>query len=397
MEKQNLVSKIGSALGVSKWFNPPTSVEVLNNGENFYEIFGSAHEFKLHDLNYLLNTGYYMNPIVFGIVNRITLASSNLKLIPYKNGKPLNEPLKIDLPKLLNNLCTTGSSILYKYKPIGFDYEFRVIETINIVEEFYMGEYKYYEVVDGKKYTLEKENLSISYIHKIANGCTNLGLSPLQAAIMPIESLKEMYQADTSLLKNKGADILVSNGTDMPMTGTENGNFDDAFNKRLAGAKKLGRAITSSAKVDVHQLGRTTKELALWDGYKIKLRDICIALNTDSAIFNDPDNKKFSNVGEAEKALYTGCVIPLSRNILESEKLLNLLGVDEIFIDTSLIECLQQSQKERFEKNLIITDAIINLNAQIKGEIISRDVALNIMETEWGFDKEEASKYLNVS
>jgi len=41
-----------------------------------------------------------------------------------------------------------------------------------------------------------------------------------------------MYTADTSLLKNKGGDVLISSGSEMPLLEIENSKFDESINKK---------------------------------------------------------------------------------------------------------------------------------------------------------------------
>jgi phage portal protein BeeE len=204
-----------------------------------------------------------------------------------------------------------------------------------------------------------------------------------------------MYTADTSTLKNKGVDVLITNDSDVPITEDEQDGMDKSLNRRLRGARKSGGVATSTARLRVQNIGRTTKELALWDGYKIKVRDICNALQIDSSLFNDPDNKKYANVQEANKALYNDCVIPFTKLITENKELKADLGYD-IYLDLSNIDCLQEAQNTRAEKAKTITEAIVGLNAQVKTSNISVEIAIKILVSEWEFDPQEAAQFIMV-
>jgi hypothetical protein len=390
MKEPNIIQKIAFKV-IGKSLNNLLTQNLIPSYH--YDFILGSHTFKMHNLDYLVKTGYQNNPIVFGIVNKIYLASKNLKFEQYIKGEPNGKSVDLDVSRLLKNLILTGTAITNKRKLIGFPEEIEIIDTLNVEEQYYNGIFRYFEVKHGFRRELFHEDLTFTTIYLDPTKCTNLGLSPLQASLMPIESLKEMYQADTSLLKNKGADLFISNGSDTPLLEDEQGAFDNAMNERIAGARNYGKAVTSTAKLDIKNIGRTTKELALWDGYKIKSRDICNALQVDSSLFNDPESKKYSNVEEGQRALYSECVIPFTKLITENKDLINQLG-HEVYVNTSEIECLQESQKARFEKNKIITDAIIELNAQILGGVIDNKIAVNIMVTEWGFDKEEATTYI---
>ena len=204
-----------------------------------------------------------------------------------------------------------------------------------------------------------------------------------------------MYLADTSLLKNKGADVMITNDSDMPLVGDETKSFDDAINERISGARNAGKIATSQAKLRVINLGRTAKELSLWDGYPIKLRDICNVFQVNSSSFNDVSGTTFNNVAEAEKAFYNNSVIPFTRLITENKELQKELGY-QIYLDTSNIDSLQEAQSLRNEKNKVLTDAIINLNQKVKYGVISVEIAINILVSEWNYDIVEATKLIQI-
>jgi hypothetical protein len=393
--KDNIFTKtLNTVASVFKSSPPP--VTIFRNGKQFfYEMFGQGYSYNRRPLSQALEDGMNSNPVVFGAINKIAFASNALKLLPYRSGKPIKgKTFDFDLRNGLINLISTGTLIIYESEIVGFgEYEYRIIDTLNIVEQYNKGKFEYWEIVDGKYIKLNDDNLIFITIYKIPNLITQLGLSPLQVAGMPLESMREMYTADTYLLKNKGADGILTNDSDMLSPGVTQEEFDEELNGRIAGAKNTGRIATSTAKLKFVPMGRTAKELALWDGYKIKVRDLANALFVDSSIFNDPDNKKFSNVSEGQKALYTECVIPLVSLICMNKDLKRRLGY-EIFLDTSNVECLQQSQKERFEKNNIITDVIIKLNEKVVSGSITREIAVKILNQEWNYDIEEAEEVI---
>lgn len=357
----------------------------------FQRIVG-AHSFNTMGLKYLVKTGYTNNPVGFGIIRKILLAQRNIVFTPYWKGKPYkSKTFDFDINFALEMLITTGTCICYKQKIVGFPEELKVLNTLHVEEAYWSGKFRYkLNLLDGSSISLNYEDMIFVRFSNITAECpTNLGLSPFQAAIMPIESLKYMYEADTATLKNKGVDVLITNDSDMPLVSDEKVSLSEALNKEISGARRAGSVATSTAKLRVLNLGRTTKELALWDGYKYKNRDLCTVLQVDSGQVNDPDNKKFANVEESNKALYNDCVIPFTRLITENKQIIDFLGY-EIFLDTSNIDCLQEAQSIRFEKNNTITNTIINLNQQVKNGVLTKDIAVHILVNEWGFDPQEA-------
>jgi hypothetical protein len=357
--------------------------------QNTFQFLTGSHSFNRKTLDYLIEYGYTQNPIVFGIVNSILFKQENIQYLPYWKGKPYkSKTFDLDANKAFFNMLTTGTVVFWDRETIGFGKNLEVIDTVNLQENYFRGfTYKYLE--RGTWYNIPEEDLYfVTFLDNPckANGLTNFGLSPIQAAIMPVEALREMYTADTSLLKNKGSELLISNGTDQPFLQTENESFDVAMNRRIAGA-------TTTAKVEVHQLGRTIKELALWDGYKVKTRDICVALNYPSTLAGDTDASTLANYEQSLKSAYTGCVIPLAKKIFNNKRLQERLGY-EVFIDTSLIDVLQEDQLKRSEKAKTNQTAIIELNTKVKDGTISKEIATNILVTEWGYDQEEATKMI---
>jgi hypothetical protein len=369
------------------------SVEGIGNTQttqNTLEWILGYHSFNRKALSNLVETGYCMNPVVFGVINKILLSTQNLKFVPYRYGKPYKSgTFDADIQKVLFNLCTTGTVIFWKREVVGFGQQLFVCDTVNMTETFDGRNYKYQYRERNNFIKIDSDELIICKIFDNPSRFTQYGLSPLQAAIMPLDALREMYTADTSLLKNKGSELLISNGSEMPLLENEQGGFDIAMNKRIAGAKRAGSVATTTAKVEVHQLGRTIKELALWDGYKIKTRDICNVLQFPSSLANDPDSKTYANYSESLKSLYNECVIPFASLVLNNKELKSFLGY-EIFIDTSSVDCLQASQQIRAEKAKTNQEAIITLNTNVNSGNITRDIAVTILVSEWGFDEIEA-------
>lgn len=393
--KQGLIPTIKSAIwGDESFYNQQ---QIVNDYPNFFQFFMGKHTFARRNLKCLVNTADN-NADVSGVIQKILFAQTNINFIPYKFGKPYKSvTFDFDVNRALMMLLKTGTCIIWKKEVIGFDNTLDVLNTLDITETKKGNTYEYrLDKGNGTQMVIPNEQLIFIKLDDILNEKdTNFGLSPLQIALMPLEALEQMYLADTSTLKNKGADFLVTNDTDEALNSDEGAHFDESFNKRLSGARKAGKAITSTAKLRVLQLGRTTKELALWDGYAIKLRGICNALQVNSSLFNDPANTTYSNQNEAWKAFYNQCVIPFTRKITDNKELKKELGY-EVYLDTSNIDVLQQAQSLRNEKNKVLTDAIINLNQQIKNGVISVEIAIEILVSEWNYDIAEATKLIQV-
>lgn len=364
--------------------------------QNFYQILMGSHSFNTRALKYLVDTGYKRNSIGFGVITKILLAQQNLKFIPYWKGAPyVSKKIDFDLNYALFNLITTGTAIIRRRNIVGFGTSYETLDTLRMTETVTRGKFTYeYQLTEIDRIKIPEEDLLIIPWSKIDTLCTKFGLSPLQAAIMPIESLEAMWAYDTGLSKNKGVDVLISSeNNNVPLIGVENETIDETLNKRIAGARKAGRVAVTGASVKVQNLGRTVKELALWDGYKIKQRDLCTALQVESGLFNDPDNKSYSNRQEAIRSLYNECVVPLTKLIVDNKEFVDFVGY-EIFIDTSNVEALQYTQQIKIDKAKSLTDQILRINQQIQQGIINKEIGILLLQ-EFGFDQKEAELYIN--
>jgi len=393
--KQGIVPAIKSFIW-GDTLNPSTH-EAPYQYQTFWQRITGTHTFNTYALEHLVRTGYAKNPTVFGIITKIKLAQKNIIFTPYWKGKPyLSKKIEFDINKALVNLLTTGTCFIYfKETAVGFGKTPIVYDTLRMVEQQNSdGSFKYfYRNGNGTQTQLNNDDLVIIPWDVIDSTCTQMGISPLQAAIMPIEAMEGMYVADTSAVKNKGVDVLITNDSDDPIVEEEYGEMDKTLNDRIGGARRNGKVATSTAKLRVQQLGRSTKELALWDGYKVKARDICTVLQVDSGLFNDPDNNKYSNRSEGVKSLYVECAIPLTKWITDNPKLIEKLGF-EIYCDTSQIEPLQDSQATKAQKAQTSIAMITSINQNINNGTITREIGIEMLVMEAGYTKEEAEKLL---
>ncbi len=366
--------------------------------QTWWQRLTGNHSFNRKGLKYLIDTGYTMNSVGRGIIDKILLNQGNINAIPYRHGKPLkSKKLNFNINRALLMYLLTGTCMCYKKVIIGFESELEVLNTVNVTEIYSFGKLYYkVDLLDGTYLKLTEEDIIfIKFDDITACKKTNMGLAPFQSALMAVEALKEMYTADVSTLKNKGVDGMVTNDSDEPIKGYEQDEFDREMNQRISGARRSGQVATSTKKLRFVQFGKSTKELALWDGFKIKHRDVCTVFQVDSGQFNDPDNKKFANVQESNKALYLDCIIPFTKRITNNQEIIDFLGY-EIYLDVSGIDCLQEGQQARAKKAKTNQTAIIELNTKVGDGTITYETAVKILVSEWGYDEMEAKDYIKV-
>jgi len=142
-----------------------------------------------------------------------------------------------------------------------------------------------------------------------ADGAHLYGLSPLRAATRVVQQSNDAYTAQAALLKNSGAQGILSVDPEH-MTAETASQLESSYYNKYAGPGKRGRIIIAGAKMDWKQIGMSPVDLNILESQKFSLRDLCNIYNVNSALLNDPDNKVYNNVREARRALYMEKVLP---------------------------------------------------------------------------------------
>ena len=226
----------------------------------------------------------------------------------------------------LTNLLTSGNIFLTGQESVGFgdiytslallppqyiDIQLsQSIDGIDVAQYVYQNDtiYKPLNVDDIKH---------IKYFNPTDYGVqTGWGLSPIHAGYLAMKSARDLNIAESSILANKGASGLLTNKGDYPLDSEEAKEIQNAIDKKISGANKFGKIITTNASVEYIQMGMSPVDLQLIESGVVKLRQLCNLYGVDSSLFNDPANKTYNNRKEAEKSLYTQSVIPSLQKIV---------------------------------------------------------------------------------
>jgi len=138
------------------------------------------------------------------------------------------------------------------------------------------------------------------------------GLSPIQVAGNVVQVGNERWTADASILGNKGISGMITDRSQLPMTAEESDIVDGALKQKIGGAHKFGQILTTNKDLNYIQIGMSSADMELLKKGVVTTRTLCNVLGLDSSLFNDPENKTYNNRLEAEKAMYTNCIMPLS-------------------------------------------------------------------------------------
>lgn len=243
----------------------------------------------------------------------------------------------------------------------------------------------------------------LKYVNPTIYGEQSLrGLSPLVSGSLTLTGLTNNQEANATILENQGAAGILSNESEVPLTGPEQEQQQSVLDKLIAGVRNFGKVIQSSAKVKFTRLGLDAAQLKIIESKIMMFRDLCAIYDTKSILFNDPVNASFKNLVVAEKSHYLCAVIPNTKLIIQmftdgvvsefnKTDFPNGNGRYFIEIDKSSIEVLQADLKAEAQKDKIRMDGV----KVILEMPISSIAKINLLVDEYGYTEESAGIIVN--
>lgn len=336
-----------------------------------------------------VSQGYSQNVDVYSIIKKITDISKSVPWVIEKrqangNWKELRDTTLHELmaepnmtkhytwddieEQILLYLLITGNTYL-----IGnSQFNSTLIEEVDILpsqsvtifnqnSSFFMPELEY-QFSFGSSQGIYK-NDKLKHIKFFNPNLTNFvyGLSPIQVAANVVQVGNERWIADASILGNKGASGFITDRSQLPMTEDEFKMIDSSLREKIGGAHNFGKVVATNKDLGYIQVGMSSADMQLLEKGVVTTRTLCNVLGLDSSLFNDPENKTYNNRLEAEKAMYTNCIIPLSDKL--SEALTSFLCTNHFPFETvrmrqdfSGVKCLQTNNKEEAERVALLKD-----------------------------------------
>jgi HK97 family phage portal protein len=373
--------------------------------QTLQSLFGSWIPLNFeNNSNAQINDGYLKNVDVFSIVKKIVDISKSIPwIIEQQDSQGAWIELRntslhelLDEPNLLKGYTWNDieeMSLLYllitgnTYLSGGTRLNSQLIESLEVLpsnciniynmnQDFFNPEiiYQFSLGASQRTYT-EKEIKHIRFYNPNVQRF-NYGLSPIQVAANVVQVGNERWTADASILGNRAVVGLLSDESNVPLLPDEVKVIDDKLRNRFGGARKFGQIITTNKALKYIPIGLSPSDLQLLEKGVVTTRTLCNVLGLDSSLFNDPANKTFNNRVEAEKAMFTNCIIPLSDKMSESYSSYlcsNHFPGKRVRMrqDFSKVECLQENLKE---KSTILADL------KIKGIYTANEVRLKLGE-----------------
>jgi len=257
-----------------------------------------------------------------------------------------------------------------------------------------MPDIKYLFELGTNKRTYQKDE--VEHIKFFNPGYTSvdeslLGLSIIQVAREAVMVGNSRWDAHANLLQNRGAVGMITDKSNRPMLPEEAAQVQQAWNRDISGTHNSGKIKVTNKDLNYIQMAMSATDLQLVESDVITLRAMCNVYGLDSSLFNDPANKTFNNRKEAEKALYTNAVIPLSEKIAMAHT--NYIALNHfpggnvrMRQDFSNVEALQSDKKTEAEKDKILMDGVnVVMNMPI-----SSDAKQSLLINEYDMTEEQA-------
>ena len=281
-----------------------------------------------------IKQGYKKNANVYSVINWIVkkAAMTHWQLFEIVDGEKqivykhplldlMNRPNPTQgkaefIESMLGYKLLCGESFVYQISPdngvnMGVPQELWTIAPPLMSVGFdAFGIPKKYEVQAGARRTEIPSDKVIYMKYWNPDSNSKRGMSPIEAGRRVITQSNDSYTASMKLLQNLGAQGILSVDDDVEMTQEQIDALETKYAQKYGGPENYGRIIVSGAKMGWTQIGLPATDLELIDSQKMSLRDICNLYNLSSQLFNDPDNKTYSNMKEAKRSGISDVVIP---------------------------------------------------------------------------------------
>lgn len=254
----------------------------------------------------------------------------------------------------------------------------------------------YNVTINGSTTFIDKD--AIIHLQYDTVGATSLkdmatGISPLKTLTKPISNINISYEAQHTLLANRGALGILStdNGDSMPLRPTEKESLQEEFSKYGLRASQ-SHIIMSNASLRWQQMAYPVKDLQLFETIENNHRSICNVLKFPILLMNYLNGSTFSNMETADKLLYTKKIIPEANAFVS--KISNSFKDIELTADFGHIEALQPDRLIELEKDEKFIDILIKLLEAIQEGTMSTFTAERVLVNQMDISEEYAKDLL---
>ena len=189
------------------------------------------------------------------------------------------------------------------------------------------------------------------------------GLSIIQVAAQVVQVGNDRWDANASILQNRGALGIITDKSDRPMTAGQADTAQEALDTRIAGTVNNGKTIVTNKDLGFIKLGMSATDLQLVESGIITLRAICNVFGMPTSLFGDNEARRNSNRKEDERSMYTNAIIPIADKLTakhNSYVVANHYPNGDVRLrkDFSGVEALQEDQNKEAEKDKKVVEGI---------------------------------------
>lgn len=324
---------------------PVKHVRLLGNGKEkdisknspFLKLLSNPNEYN-RGMNFMINC--ISSFLVFGFIPLNTVKS-----IGWEDEGPLRLYL---MPGNMWYPIPEKSINLYGLPAPGVDYRMNQIKM-----------YRYF--VDNRPINFAPEEVIMINDSNLnfTNGEYMRGRSRLQSAIRSVQTLSDLYDTVNTLISGKGAEGIVHQKR---RAGSTDIGWDEDDKKKVE--KKFYSYGKTSLKDPIafssQDLGFLRISVPIGEFLPVELKEhefrtLARQLLFPSVLLNDKEGAIYNNVAQAESAFYTTCLQPIVNLIYSSlTEDFGLKKINEALKpDWTQIECLQEDEKEKAERNKV--------------------------------------------
>ncbi|MDP1729856.1 MAG: phage portal protein [Devosia sp.] len=284
----------------------------------------------------LCNEGFARNPVVYRCVRMIAEAANHVPLSVEENGKRLDDHPALKLLARPNPRQSGGEMLeaVYAYLQTAGNAYLEAAMVDGELKGLYCLRPDRMRVVAGKDgwptayaYTaggrtvqLSQEAapiprvLHLALFHPLDD---HYGLSPLDAAQQSLDIHNAASRWNKSLLDNaaRPSGALVYSSTSGNLTASQFERLKTELEQGYAGAGNAGRPMVLEGGMDWKTIALSPRDMDFIELKNVAAREIALAFGVPPMLLGIPGDNTYSNLAEANRALWRQTVIPLVRRV----------------------------------------------------------------------------------
>ncbi len=326
------------------WMNTP--IETKSGGQTLLSLspLGEA-QWSARGFSSLANEGFAKNPVVYRCVRMIAEAANRVPLVASEQGNRLSQHPLLSLLARPNSRQSGGEMLeaVYAYLQTAGNAYLQAGIGDGQVKALYCLRPDRMRVVVGKDgwpaayaYTAGGRTVQLSQQEHPVPSVLHMalfhplddhyGMAPLDAAQMSLDIHNAAGRWNKALLDNaaRPSGALVYSAAGGNLSADQFERLKQELEQGFAGAANAGRPMVLEGGLDWKTIGLTPRDMDFIEAKNAAARDIALAFGVPPMLLGIPGDNTYSNLAEANRALWRQTVVPLVRRV--ADELSNWLG-----------------------------------------------------------------------